>query len=484
MIESLTGRLSDDAKARLWRIAVTLIAPLIVLGSGVLLGKVLLTPEWARAVSVVGLGAVVFATLMHPAAGMLLWLVLAPFAGFLYLRLELGRGIPNLDVTRLTAMLLLVQIVGGVIGRPRRDPIRLTWVEAMMAAYALAMVLSLANSPIGWVGGVQTIFDFIVAPFLMYYFARNWLRDPRWIGPAVGAVALVSALLAAIAVREQLTGLAVFSPFSYSLVYEGRIRKVMSVFGSPAAMGMGLAVAVPFLLYGVRRASNWFGRGALGLALVTVLAGVFLTYVRAGWLGAVLGIILVLIASPSMRRAILPLAPFIAAAALVFLTLAAINPQTVQGRLTSEEPLTYRFDAWRLALQIFRTSPLLGVGYGNYGLVAVRQFGWNPYSSDALVYPSPHNSYLDVLTQGGLLAFLPFVAVFGFLLLRSFSLWRDAAASGRATVGEFGAILLATLVSYLAMIGTFDAINSQYANIVLFFIVGILVAQMEDGNRT
>ena len=84
-----------------------------------------------------------------------------------------------------------------------------------------------------------------------------------------------------------------------------------------------------------------------------------------------------------------------------------------------------------------------------------------------------------MLTQGGLLAFLPFVAVFGFLLLRSFSLWRAAGATGRAAVGEFGAILLATLVSYWVMIGTFDAINSQYANIVLFFIVGILVARME-----
>ncbi len=480
MNERLAGRLPVRVRDRFWRLALGVLAAATAIGCGVLLGRVLLSAEWTPAVSVVGLGAVAVAALLHPGAGMWLWLVLAPFANALYLQIELGRSIPNLDVTRLAIMLLLVQIIGGMTARPRRDPQPLTLVEGAMAAFAGAMVLSLASSPLGWIGGVQTIFGFVVAPFLAYYFARNWLRSQRWLMAAAGAVALVSTLLAGMAVREQLTGLATFSPVSYGITYEGHIRKVLSVFGSPTAMGAGLALAIPFLLYGAHRASSLWSRAAIGLALVTALSGVFFSYVRAGWLGAVLGIALVLVASPAMRRALLPLVPLIAAAALAFLMLAIINPQTVEGRLTSEESLTYRLDAWRLAWQIFRLSPLLGVGYGNYGLIAVRQFSWNPFSTDVAVYPSPHNSYLDVLTQGGLLAFVPFVTVFVLVLWRSRVLWRKAAARDREAAEELIATLLATVVSYLVMVGTFDALNLQYANIVFFLIVGALVGRLEE----
>ena len=34
-----------------------------------------------------------------------------------------------------------------------------------MIAFTGAMALSLAASPLGWVGGLQTIFDFVVTPF-------------------------------------------------------------------------------------------------------------------------------------------------------------------------------------------------------------------------------------------------------------------------------------------------------------------------------
>ena len=73
-----------------------LLAPPTIIGCGLLLGRVMLSPEWERAASTVGSAAVVLAALLHPAAGLLAWVLLAPFASGLYLRLELGRGIPNL----------------------------------------------------------------------------------------------------------------------------------------------------------------------------------------------------------------------------------------------------------------------------------------------------------------------------------------------------------------------------------------------------
>ena len=258
----------------------------------------------------------------------------------------------------------------------------------------------------------------------------------------IEAIAVVSALLAFIAVREQLTGAAVFSPISYSIIYEGRIRKVLSIFGSPAAMSMALALAAPVLLYGLRHSEHRVGRIVLGATLLATLLGVFYSYVRAGWLGAVLGLAVALIASPAMRKTLIRLAPLIIVAVVALSMLTLVNTQAIEGRLTSEEPLTYRLDAWKLAWQIFRQSPLLGVGYGNYGYVAVRQFGWNPFSTDVEVYPSPHNSYLDIVTQGGLIAFLPYLAVFAFSFLRRLQLRRHALARRAHRTASWPAMIL------------------------------------------
>jgi hypothetical protein len=473
--EQQLGHPHVRAERNLSQITLSILAVLAVTVAGVLLARALLSPGWTRVVSIVGLGSLVLILLGSPRAGLLVWVVLAPFGTYLYLQLDLGSGVPNLDVTRVSALLLLVLLISGAVLKTNGQFPHVTWVDLAMVAFAGAALLSITSSHLGLASGMQVVADLVIIPFLTYYFARRWLNSRNALIALSAAIALVGGLLGLITIREQLTGYAAFSPFFYSLEYEGRIRKVLSVFGSPPIMAITLVVSLPLLMYGIQRVSTLNRRLLLGLALVIVLAGVFFTYVRAGWLGGLVGVTLVIALSPAMRRALLPLLPVVIVAVLLLLTFAVVSPQIVQGRLTSEQPISYRLTAWRIAWDIFRQSPLLGIGYDNFGQAAESQFGWDPHRQALLtLLPATHNSFLYLLVSGGLLALIPYLGIFAALGFRGLSYWRILPQHR-----ELIAILWAMMISYLVMSGTFDAVNAQFASLLLFMITGAILGYLE-----
>jgi hypothetical protein len=488
--EQRLERVPDPRPGQIWQIALAILAVAAVVATGVVLGRVLLSQDWTLAVTVVGLGALLLALLLDPVAGLLLCVVLAPFGQFIHLTLQFGRGIPALDVTRLTALFLFAQLAVQAIGQPRsgagdnhRRLPALIWLDVAMLLFVGAMLLSVPVSSLGLVDGAQTVISFIALPLLFYYFARTWSRTPRTLIALIGALALVGALMGIITAREQLTGITTFSPVAYSVIYEGKIRKVLSLFRSPATMASTLAVMVPLLLYGVQQASTWGKRLIVGAALVCVLAGVFLAYVRGGWLAALLGIAVLILLNPRMRRALIPLIPLILIATLLLSGISLVNPETVESRLTSEEPIAYRLRALEIALAMVRESPLLGVGFDNFGTQAIRQYGWDPHAGIGTTMPSTHNSFVYVLVSGGLLAFLPFLAIFIGLARRGFTFWRlPTDAERRRSNRELAAVLWATLAAYVAAIATFDVFNAQYTNLIFFVIMGTLLGNLEQAN--
>lgn len=462
--------------SRLSGLLLSTLAALITVAGGLWLGRALMSPEWTQAVTLVGLSAAGLLVLLAPGVGLLAWIVLAPYAPHIYLRLNFGAGIPDLDLGRLATLFLVYLLVARVIWRPAAAesswrPARLGWTEVLMAAFTTVMVLSVFSGAGGVVSGLQNVFDFVAMPYLVYLFARTWLRGARGAAGMVGAVALAGALMGFIAGREQLTGQVVFSPVFYTLEYEQNIRLVMSLFGHPSTIAMALAISVSVLIYGIRFPVMPKMRIWLGLALVTTLAGVFFVYMRAGWLGALLGLIVPALLNRELRRILLPLTPLLILAILLAV-LFGVDLETVQGRLTSQAPITYRFIAWQIAWELFRSSPFLGIGWNQFGPAAATRFGWNPHVKVGDL-PSPHNTYLNVLVTGGVLGLILYLGVLASVVLIGWRYWRRGI--GRETV----AVIWATTLVYMVIIGSFDALNAQYANMLYFLIIGTLVGRLE-----
>jgi O-antigen ligase len=73
-----------------------------------------------------------------------------------------------------------------------------------------------------------------------------------------------------------------------------------------------------------------------------------------------------------------------------------------------------RWELWRFALAVFREFPLTGAGFGQYN-AAFRQLGYMP-TLDEITISHPHNIYLQLLCESGILGFVPaMIFLFGML---------------------------------------------------------------------
>ncbi len=212
-------------------------------------------------------------------------------------------------------------------------------------------------------------------------------------------------------------------------------------------------------------------------ALTAIWVAVFLAGAGAGWLDALAGFAVLFIFSSRVRRALLPFIPMAALVGIVLVGATIVNPTVLQGRITSEKPLEYRFEALNEALNIIRLSPITGMGYDNFGHVA-KTLGWNPdYFRLRGESPAPHNTYVYVMVSGGALALLPFLGIFATLVWRGRYFWR------RRIGRDLVVVLWGMVLGYVGAIATFDIPSAQYVNMLFYLIIGVVLGRLERLER-
>ena len=170
----------------------------------------------------------------------------------------------------------------------------------------------------------------------------------------------------------------------------------------------------------------WFAfcLAVAGMMLVSLFLTISLSPIIGMMLGAVLTFVLVLIRGG--RRAARAAIPAAAAALIVFVAvgflfyqrLPRVQRERVQQVLHFQDPYgTERSLIQRAGLDIFRRQPLIGKGYGTYGIYALEKLAPSWYSdlgksaSTMLVTNYAHNEFIEVLAETGLVGELIFVAL-------------------------------------------------------------------------
>jgi O-antigen ligase len=195
------------------------------------------------------------------------------------------------------------------------------------------------------------------------------------------------------------------------------------------------------------------GKAALGIAVVALLASVFVTESRAA-IGAAVLFVFALVTALGVRRRIdvwrgLMIASL--ALAIVLTGLPGVLNKTVD-KTAEGLSLSYRDDIWSNALVEWRQFPLFGVGMGNFGRVPLEELQeWNK-SQDWKIRATAqgesshaHSLYLTTLAERGLVGLAVLVAVllaWGGALARGFR-----AAKDPLDWALFGAALAAWLVT-------------------------------------
>jgi len=450
----------------------------LLLGFG--LGTALTTPSWESVITGVGWLAQIGAIMLDPLVGLVLWVVVSPYAPFIHLNLRLGKGIPDLGLDRLAAGFLCAVILAQV-ARRKRQLAPFTWLDGAIVTFGLMLALSARSSLQGVFSALQLMFDAYFIPLLVYFLAKNLVRDGRDLRLVFIALGIIAAYLVFLTAREQLTGEGLFVIEGRIARYGRHLRRVNSLLQNPAYIALALNLVLPFVIWAAMTAGDVRERWGYIVAGAVLLTTVFFLYNRAGWLSALVILLFSACFYPRLRRWLLPILAILGAALALFWDVVRESPLFAE-RLTSELSIGYRMRAGEAVFHLLARQPLLGIGFNNFPVLTLaeglitkhRPYWW---------LPTPHNSYLDVLLAAGVVGLVPFVAIFVAIGWESWRLYhraRSEAAIDRGLIVALWGALLAFCVS----IATFDIVAAPFCSMVFYLLVGaVLGSQSVTGRR-
>ena len=193
--------------------------------------------------------------------------------------------------------------------------------------------------------------------------------------------------------------------------------------------------------------------------LATICLG--LTYSRGAWIGFVLSLAVIGIVN---RKTLIPFALVIIIFLLIFL------PRLVEKRLPMHNKQTFydqnnRLGYWKRASSIIKDYPAFGSGLNTYSLVSQRYTdGWGGY---------PHNSYLQLISETGLVGIFVFLWMLITLFRCSFRAMKKIAVQSQRI------LLMGSLTGLLGFLihSFFDtSFYSVQLGSLLWVTIGLVVA--------
>ncbi len=347
--------------------------------------------------------------------GLVAWLLVFPFyRGWSFLQFP---GMPNIGPDRLIwlAMLGIVFVSWAL----RRDEgFRPGAVEGAMLIFLAVTIYSMAR--VGAFSDRDAVGDFLgrhFIPLTLFVVARFLTREESQVRRLLVAASLMALYLGFTAICENYKLNAFVFP-RYIMnpnigTHFGRARGPLL---QAAANGTLLGMLFLLNVYAALHAKGAV-RGLFALAAGLAVVGIYFTYTRAAYLGLLAGTAFYFVRSAKARKILLISTP------LVVLLAVVVAPVLVghyeQARSDNTLPVLDRINLWATALNMFVHSPVWGHGFYTFPVLSPRYFVeviklprfWVGHGT-----PS-HNSLLEILSDEGLVGFVPYVAIFVLLVL-------------------------------------------------------------------
>jgi O-antigen ligase len=312
---------------------------------------------------------------------------------------------------KLVAALVVVSLIGETVFGGSK--LQFAWPEggllmAFLAAAGLSCVTAL------WPGYAAEGVADLAKMALTYFFLVNCVRSERALRGVMWIMVIGGLFPAAGTLKNYLQG----------NLYEDRASWV-GIFANPNEVAYSLVILVPFVVYlGTPR--GWGIRLMLLAVSLLYVAAIYVTFSRGGLVG--LGAVVALCA---WRKRNL----WFQGLALLLLVggLAVVSRYWSRGedfsQLNSDVSFQQRVATSQAGFNMFLDHPLLGVGFGCSVIAWPLYAPQGLYTRGALV---THNTFVQVLSETGVLGFLPFVLLIGFSLYHSRKL---ALTPGTAPMG-------------------------------------------------
>jgi O-antigen ligase len=475
-----TGRSSSPVKGMAkGHLLGLVLAAIVVLAIAVMMGVLIWSPNWSSAVTIVGLGAAVAMIFVSPINGLVLWIILEPYARFWYLNIPMPSGIPDLSLSRLSVAFLCVVWLAQLAIKRRRIR-RFGFIEVWMVLFGILVIPSVAAGTGGLSHSLQTLFDKFVAPYLVFVLAKNLYDEKTGLDRLIALMVVLESYLLFVLFYEQITGVPLFYTVGRTLVYTAHLRKIVGLLGNATFLATVLAMIAPFALYRLTRARSPYTRafyfGMFGLAVF----GNFICWNRGAWVGMAVGLLVLGLFEARYRRILLLLLLVAVILVGVYWVQVTSSP-VVTERLSNVTSIQFRINMLEVSQRMIRANPLFGVGFESFATYYIQYGGhWELMAWDD---PMPHNTYVFILATMGLAAFVPYVLVFLSLfaetgvMMRSH--WRKRGANYALLVSVWAAV-----AAYMATAAFIDIYPNAFTSLVLFFIMGTMVGYVSQLRAT
>ena len=339
---------------------------------------------------------------------------------------------------------------------------RYTSVNLFMLLFGSAYIWGVVNS-YAKMSSIKSVLVYLVF-MLSYYLVLNLLSDKKRLWMLMCALCIASLPCAILGVYqfmnpEQLTG------WQDTDMFGDIAGRIVSFFENPNVYGEYLIIMILVNLGVVLHAKTFKTKLFYLVILAMNILCIFLTYSRGCWIGVAVALMLFLFIK---KRGWFVAAILFGFVALFFL------PESIMNRILSignlaDTSTSYRMYIWEGTVHMLKDFWITGVGVGSDAFNHIYPY----YSYGAIAAPHPHNLYLLILAETGLIGMVAFV---GLTIMLIKKLFVTASVSKDAFCSTFSAILLSALIGFLIQ-GVFDNVWYNYRVFLFYFIiVGVSVA--------
>lgn len=351
-------------------------------------------------------------------AGIFVYLYSLVFLNY-YWRIILPGLWPDLDIPRLMFVFIwLVFLLEVMMSRRRMLPAGAMGI--MMLLIMGAVLLSM------FVTGKISIRPFLngfVIPYAMFAICRNVFTGKRDTERFISLLTLPLALyLPVTAIFEHLKMYSLVFPRYIGQTMVGEVElswggRAMGAFIQPAVTGMVMSSVFILAMTSLSRMKGGWARLYSFVVVVLTPIGVFFTYTRSAYLGFAAVLLVLVIYSKRLRVT--------AGVLLVAIGLAMLgNWSTVSssnreaGGLAVTETAESRLVVAEASMQMFLDNPLLGCGFDQYldkslpYVMQIRSTVFGLKGAGGAEATNQHNQFISVLTEIGLVGFVPFVILY------------------------------------------------------------------------
>lgn len=404
---------------------------------------------------------IVFPWLIQNPFKLYIWLIISWPTLALFVRVPLPAGIPDISYDRVLVLILMCVVVIEAL-LLRRHLLKTTILDLLILLYLAAQLSS--RLVVLWFGGegspdLNGLLDTLLIPVGMYWITKNLLVSRSNIQWFLYALVIACLLICLTGLYEQAVGKRVFKSsislggteerYIWQDVPGGRAAGAM---GNPAVYGATLGIGILAGIGCLPHVDKKFPRVVLLASIGLLLYGVFASYTRSAWVSVFIVLFAVQFFINGLWKTTMPL--FILGLLLLLLFWRELpGISIIENRALYANSLPVRFELINLGWDRFLERPIFGWGSGALNIFGIRQLG-----------NTSHNIYLTFLVDGGVVLFLSFCIVVGYLLFRVIRVYgmipkggleRDALVSMTGSIFVF---LLSGLALELRYFGYFNAL--------------------------